>query len=294
MNIPRNHHYVSRVLIKKFADDNGVLYYYDKQLNNFGISRSAKRIFSERDLNTTISENDELDYSSTEEKLHKNFETNFNHFYNKLNDALENKLSDELIEAIKYLIKLGIIGESRTPHYKKRSQEAFFSLLGSVTSYSSENVKNHFLNNKDLKYLNTIDYNEVCNGKISLMGKSYFKVLIAPAGEFILLPDCTSITLRHQLESDSYFNGELYLNQARPISTVIMPINSKLILVAQSEKICPVEYRYHGTQEISKKYVYEYNRLLFEKANRTVICGNRDYLKEFITKYRKQQTQQGL
>lgn len=286
MNPPRNHHYVSRVLINKFVDNNNKVYYFDKSLNNFGESNSTKRIFSERNLNTTLTESGEVDYNSVEENLNKHFETDFNNNHAKFLSALENKCSEELIQSMQYLIRLGIIGEMRTPQNKGHIQETWFETLSILSGLPVEGFRNVMLKNPEITNISSLDYKEICDKVIELMGKTIYSVFMAPEGEYILLPDCTSAALRHQLEDDAVINGVVCLNEARPISTIIFPVNSRLILIAQSAKICP--QKYHGTQEISKELVYGYNKIFFERANQKVVCQNKNYLKTFVARYQNE------
>jgi hypothetical protein len=74
MNKSVRHHFVSEVLTKNFTDDDGKVPYYDKLGDYIAVAKSAKAIFWEENLNTTIAPTGEYDCESVEATLNRHFE----------------------------------------------------------------------------------------------------------------------------------------------------------------------------------------------------------------------------
>lgn len=90
MGISKRHHYIPQFLIKRFADEDNMLYLYDKEKGVFAKEkRSPKSVFFEMNRNT-------LDFDGT---LNDNLE--------KLYAELDEKFSKDLAE----IIKSGVISE---------------------------------------------------------------------------------------------------------------------------------------------------------------------------------------
>lgn len=286
MSEPRNHHYVSQVLIRKFLDSENKLYYYDKRYGSFGETKSTRFLFSEKDLNSTINENGEVDHSSVEETLNRHFENDFNNHYDNVISAISTKNYNELTQSLAYLMRMGIVGEMRTPQQRTESQNIILGTFEMITKYATdelkEKIERSMQRTSNVKNKIPINYKEISKKVTELMGEIIYSIFEAPQ-DFYLLPDCTSVVFRDQLEDDSILNGEVLLNLNRPIATVIFPINSKVIIVAQSAKICP--QKSHGIYTLSSDTVYNYNKMFFEKSNERVVCQNKEYLKNFIEKY---------
>lgn len=77
MSTPRNHHYVSQVLSKKFLSVEGRIYKYSKTKDQIVSLNSTRRLFSQVDLNTTFDKEGNLDHHSVEDKLNVAFEKDF-------------------------------------------------------------------------------------------------------------------------------------------------------------------------------------------------------------------------
>jgi len=85
MSISKRHHYIPQFLIKRFADEDNMLYLYDKEKGTFAKQkRSPKSVFFDMNRNT-------LDFGGT---LNDNLE--------KLYAELDEKFSRDLVEIVKY------------------------------------------------------------------------------------------------------------------------------------------------------------------------------------------------
>jgi hypothetical protein len=283
MSKPRKHHYVSKVLIDKFKNANGVLYFYDKVKDIQGRKHSSKAIFFEKDLNTTISENGEIDYNSVENNLNQNFETDFNTHYGKLLESINEESVSVPKGSIHFLIGMGIIGEARTPRFQNKAREVIFGTLEQIASRATDKLKAEIEASISQPYNISLDFKEVCEVTMSLMGEIVYSLFRAPTNEYYFLPDCTSLTIRSQLEEDIVIDENTYINPSRPISTVILPLNSKLLLVAQASKLCP--HSDNRIYSLTSDLVYDYNKSLLEHAQQRIVCENEYYLKAFVRKY---------
>lgn len=288
MSIPRNHHYVSQVLIRKFLDKDNNLYTYSKESGSIEEKKWSRFDFAEKDLNSTVDEFGQVEHSSVEEILNQHVETGFNNHYNKVMDAIFSNDFSELIESIKYLIRMGIIGDMRTPYRQAERQNIVLDSYRMISKRATKEIQDSLeefeSRTSDIKNKMPIDYKAIIDKTLDLMGETIYSVFEAPQSDFFFLPDCSSIVVRSQLEDDTIIDGIVFHNPTRPISTVILPINSKVVLVAQSKKICPQES--HGIYKLSSNDVDEYNIMFLEKAHDKVICENKEYLNQFVSKYK--------
>lgn len=191
--------------------------------------------------------------------------------------------------SIKYLIRMGIIGDMRTPQHLEETNLSILGALKNIFDIATDELIEDIsiLESRASKVKNKIpvDYNEICNKILELMGESIYSVFQAPDGHYFFLPDNSSITMRSQLEPDANVNGERLINPSRPISTIIFPIDSKTIIVAQSSKICP--QKNNGIYQFSAKSVIDYNKIFIDNCREKVICENKTYLESFIAEHIK-------
>jgi hypothetical protein len=285
MSIPKNHHYLSQVLLKKFLDSEGRLNYYSKSEKALINKKYSRFDFAETYLNSIITEEGEIDHKIVEDNLNQNFEIGFNKNYDSLFQALEQNDSSQLITSVKYLIKMGIIGDIRTPEHHIETQEAIFgglSQIGSIGEHVFQKELKDFLSNVSrVKNKLPVDYKELTEGIEEIMGECIYSLFIANQNDFFFLPDNTSVVIRSKLEPDIVLNGEILESMSRPIATVIFPINSHTVIVAQSAKICPQEN--HGIYNVKSEVVANYNMMFLDSSRDKVVCENPAYLQEFIS-----------
>jgi hypothetical protein len=289
MSIPRNHHYVSQVLIRKFIDNFNNLYTYSKEGSCFEEKILTRFDFAEKDLNSTINKYGEVDHSTVEETLNRHIETDFNTHYDKIITAITTENYSDINTAMEYLMRMGAVGDMRTPQHQIESQNSILGTFRMLYEHSSDEIKaqiEQFENHTSgIKNKLPIDYKEISDKILEIMGEKIYSILKSPINDYFFLPDCSSVVIRSQLEEDTILNGELLLNPSRPIGTIIFPINSKVVIVAQSAKICP--QKSHGIYDLSSETVAGYNKMFLDAARDKVICQDKDYLKHFIDRHIK-------
>ncbi|MBK7669060.1 MAG: DUF4238 domain-containing protein [Sphingobacteriaceae bacterium] len=287
MSTPRNHHYVSQVLIKKFVDSENNLYTYSKTSSSFEEKILDRFDFAEKDLNSTITASGEIDHKSVEDNLNKHIENDFNKHYDKILASIASENYSELNTSMEYLMRMGVIGDMRTPQHQIEMQNSILGSFRMLYEYASDELKakiDHFENRTaGIKNKLPLNYKEISDKTLELMGEKIYSIFNAPQTDFFFLPDCSSVVIRSQLEEDNILDGEVLKNENRPIGTIIFPINSKLIIIAQSAKICPQTS--HGIYDLSTETVVKYNKMFLETARDKVICKDKAYLKQFIGRH---------
>jgi hypothetical protein len=110
------------------------------------------------------------------------------------------------------------------------------------------------------------------------MDDTTYSIMIAPDEHYFLLPDCTAATKRFKVEDD-VIDGVTFINPAMVIGMVLMPINSKILVLAVKTEFCPEQG--HGIYALNSETMLGYNRILFDNAIKEVACQNREYLERF-------------
>lgn len=288
MSVPRNHHFVSQVLIKKFLDEKKTLYTYSKKDNCINEKPYGRFDFAEKDLNSFFGDNDELDHKTIEDNLNKYFENDFNKHYDLLLSGLKNNDFKNTQNSLKFLIRMGVIGEMRTLDDKLETKHIFFSSMQKVMNTFSIDENNGFnayvKKHSTSKNVTGIDYNEICDKIIDLMGEIIYSVCYAPKDNYFFLPDNSAIQIRSKRETIRKLpNGKTAINTISPITTIIIPINSHVLIIAESLEICPKNE--NSVNQLSKKDLILFNKLFIEHSRDKVICKNKIYLSDFIEQY---------
>jgi len=290
MSTPKNHHFLSQVLIKKFLDSDGKLNYYSKSENFITNKEFSRFDFAEDFLNSIVDDNGFIDHKSVEDNLNHNFEQGFNRYYESFFSALKKEDYEMLTDSIKFMIRMGIIGDMRTPEHQIETQFSIFSAFNQISRLADSKLQQEigeFYNRTSfVKNKLPVDYNEVAVKVQELMSDCMYSVFIAEDNEYFFLPDNSAVTIRSKLDSDIDFNGEILESLSRLIATVIFPINSQTIIVSQSTKICP--QKSHGIYKLRGEAVYNYNKMILDSARDKVICANNEYLQTFISKLREE------
>lgn len=285
MSIPKNHHFLSQVLLKKFLDSEGRLNYYSKTKDSITNKEYGRFDFADEYLNSIIDDNGEIDHKSVEDNLNHNFERDFNRYYDNFFNALTSDNHEGLTDSIKFMIRLGIIGDMRTPEHQTETQNTIFGGLEQIRQLADSKLEQEFeefYNSvSPVKNKLPVDYNEIANGIQELMGECIYSVFIADDDEYFFLPDNSAVTIRSKLEPDIEYNGEILESGSRPIATVIFPINSKTVIVSQAAKICP--QKSHGIYNLRSDAVNKYNKMFLDSSRDKVICANNEYLHTFIS-----------
>ena len=79
---------------------------------------------------------------------------------------------------------------------------------------------------------------------LELMGDATYSIMLAAGGHYFFLPDCTSATKRFKMK-DGVIAGEIFINPGMAVGLVIMPINSKVLLVATKADLFPERVMEH-------------------------------------------------
>ena len=233
-----------------------MLYTYSKKSQSIDAKPYSRFDFAERDLNSTLTDNGEIDHKSVEENLNKYFESGFNKHYDLLIDGLKNDDYLSFLTSVKYLIRMGIIGDMRTREHQIEMEQTLFGALKPIMEIATDELKNEYFDfiekTSVVKNKSALDYDSLCNRIIELMGEVVYSVFLSPKDSYFFLPDNSSIVFRSKLEPDTKLDdGTVLINASMPISTVVFPINSQILIVAQSSKICPLDA--NGIFNLSKE-----------------------------------------
>ncbi|MDR6546530.1 hypothetical protein J2810_002589 [Chryseobacterium rhizosphaerae] len=286
MSIPKNHHYISQIHIKNFFNNgDGGIYLYDKDQNNLFKSKGTRNIFSERNLNTRrISEND-IDYISIENELSNIFEKDFNkHLATVRSFCNSLKYSEEVEAALLYFARYGVIGEFRTPHYKRKLDDSMFNGLKDILEHAVDDLKEEFFKefnfDNEVKYTNTINYEELSNNIIEAMGEMSF-ILSIPTNkeDYFLLGDFCAVTIYDKINED--FNPHV-----KEIAYIGFPLCSSIYLELFSNK-WNKSPQTSIIRRLGSNHVFSRNKANFMRSRKMVACEDADYLKCFIQQVRK-------
>ena len=279
MSIPRNHHYISQIHIKKFFNEQNEIYLYNKSTKLFQTKNSSKRIFSEKDLNTKY-ENGINDYTTVEQQLNQFYENDFDYYYNNiLRLTVEKNIDLEIQKSIVYLARYGAIANFRNPIYKSSLKKTFFNALKPAMDNATETLKNsfyNFFNNRgDSKYLGGDNYLEIGNEIVSKMGLLYFIIEIPENdNDFFILPDFGASTQRKKI--NKYINTEI-----EEIAYISLPLSSRLYLHIYSEKY-PEGINSSGIKRLTSEQVNIINKHNLVLANDIIASNNKQYLESLI------------
>lgn len=281
MSTPKNHHFVSQIHLKNFFNSlEKKIYVYDKVLENHFYKKTTKSLFSEVDLNTKFTEKGK-DYFSLEKDLNDNFESGFAESYNTIKEFIQHReLTLEVEIALKYFAKYGVIGDFRTPRFKKNMDDSLFNALSEISQNAAPELKKEieeiFSFKKEVKYSNWTDFSELADKILDLMGNLIFKIQI-PRNEddYFLIPDISSATARAKI--NAYFNPDI-----EEIAYIGIPLSSKIYIHFHSVKLfkeeIPPSVIYHCTTEEVKTI----NKNNLDYCQSKVACENENYLKKFI------------
>ncbi|MFD1552612.1 hypothetical protein DNU06_15420 [Putridiphycobacter roseus] len=297
MSEPRNHHYVSQVLSKKFLSSEGKIYKYNRNstYHVFQIKNSTKKLFSEYDLNSRKEHSGEIDHSSVETLLNQNFENDFNIHYDTVVKAINLKIGleatipnyDEVINSLDYLLWMALIGQARHPKKIELRNNAIWSTLYKMAELATDELKHQiyalYNNRSDLRNKTPINFKELKDGIKELMGEVTYSINLAPEKDFFMLPDSTAVVVRVKLHND-ILNDKIYVNNSEPIASVLMPINSKILISVTSNRIIPKELQVfgHGIYDLESELVKAFNKVILDNSYGEIACENENYLKLFI------------
>jgi hypothetical protein len=297
MSTPRNHHYVSQALSRNFLSEEGRLFKVSKSEKRIREVKSTKSLFSQRDLNSILDEDGEIDHKTVETILNQYFETNFPTHCRIILDALSTNCevgkvvpnTENIQESMEYLLGMSLIGPFRHPQYMQETEQMIFGILNEIASNAVPELQNAIYYEMNrlsaVKNKVSVDFKELKKGIFELMGDIKYGVMRAPENHCFILPDCSAGTKRFQMPSD-FIDGIEYINPSMPIGFALMPINSKVVITAVSRRLLPDEFRKqaNGFYSMNEETMFDYNNILFDSAYNEVACENKEYLEGFINK----------
>lgn len=282
MSVPRNHHYVSKTHLKKFYNSlEHKIYVYDKNLKNHYSKSTTKTLFSEDDLNTKFIDG-RKDYYEVENELNEYFEKDFTKNVSVIQKFIENKKYDILVEnSLIYFAKYGIIGDFRTPRYKKEIDDLMWGNIGGLIPICAPELKKGiermFAYRNEVKYSNDGNYAGVSEIILQSMGNLIFKIIIPEKDEdFFIVPDCSSFTMRAKI--NRYFNPDI-----EEIACIGVPLTSKIYIYYFSEKLFNEDKPLSEIIIENSFNIDKINKSSLDICDSKVACENESYLKKFIT-----------
>lgn len=269
-------------------------------MDEYSSTKSSKRVFWEKDLNAFIDDTGNIEYKEVEQQLNNHFEQAFPAHYKKIKElAAErtyNKLeemaeSGELAESMYYLMGMAVIGESRTPYRKTVMDEAMLSIFKTLTENATEELKTNLEQQfrplldsvSDVPYKTPpVDLKKLKTSILKDMGEVIVAIVVAPEGDFFLLPDCTSLTERRQLVPDTIVDGQRFIVPFKNIAQIGMPLDSNIFIVMTAKKVS--KEKEHTVKYPTSEQVFDINCSIFQRANKQVACENKEYLESFVEK----------
>ena len=282
MSIPKNHHYVSQVHLRNFFNvDIGEIYIYDKSRKNFYSKKSTKNVFSEKFSNSRYLEG-KLDHKSLEDDLNENFEKDFSFHYEIIKSFIQNRIfSTEVQNALVYIAKYGIIADFRTPRYKQNFEENFFTAFEQISQSAIPELKKEidemFEYRDQVQYMNVVDYSNIANKILDLMGNLLFSLQIPKDDkDYFLIPDIAGATAREKI--NEYFNPDV-----KEIAYIGIPLSSKVYIHYYSDKLFKnKEMPSSNIVYINSEQVNIINKNNYEYSQSKVACENEAFLRNFI------------
>ncbi|WP_409416700.1 DUF4238 domain-containing protein [Flavobacterium sp. PS2] len=283
MNPPINHHFVSQVHIKNFFNnEQKKIYVYDKIEKRQYFKKTTKSLFSEPKLNSKFKKG-EVDHYSIEKELNDYFEKDFSRNTQIIKKFVSNKeFTEGVNSALTYFAKYGIIGEMRTPRFKKETDNALEEIFANFHSRCTPELKTQieevFEYKKEVKYSNMVSFIEITEKIFQKMGRLIFEILIPESEtDFFIVPDFSAGTARERI--NEYFNLDI-----KDIAFISLPLESKIYIRFYSEKLYknPQVPNYIITY-CSSELVKEINEINLDYCQDKIACENEEYLKSFIS-----------
>lgn len=281
MSTPRNHHYVSQIHLKNFYNSlDKKIYVYDKQLKNHYSKSSTKTLFSEIDSNTRFI-NGKKDFHHLENDLNTNFEKDF--LSNQLiieNFLQTGEFNKDTNNALLYFAKYAVIGNLRTPQHKKSVDDMIYGSIGKLipmcTPKLKKELKQMFAYKEEVKYSNSINYSDIADGFLNLMGNLIFKIIVPINNDdYFIVPDCSSYVIRDKI--NTYFNPDI-----KEIAQIGFPLSSKIYIHYFSEKLFKGKAVTSSIILEDTSTINEINKNNLSVCHSKIACENEGYLRKFI------------
>jgi hypothetical protein len=281
MSVPKNHHIISKVHIKNFFNKSeGKIYVYDKFENNLFFKPTLKSLFSEQYSNSRFSDG-LIDHETLEKELNDFFEKDFAKNVSIIQHFIsDNNRNEEIINALLYFVKYGVVAEMRTPKHKSRVDEAVFGTFKGLSEMFSPELKADFeklIEFQDhVKYSNLNSFIEIADEVLEKMGDLRYEILVANQFDYFFIPDFGAATQRDKI--NDYFNPDI-----KEIAYVGLALTSKIYINFYSTKL----YKNRPIPPSSVIYcdfnaVEYYNCLNLRYCHSKIASENEEYLKAFV------------
>jgi hypothetical protein len=281
MSSPRNHHYVSICQQRKFFNEKtGLIYVYDKEMNNFYSKKSPKTLFSKEHLNTKEL-NGDIDSHSLEKELKILFEDNFPSHIKVIEEFLK-KQDDvsKVYESLMWLTMLGVIGELRHPDFKIDIENKLINLetkiLSKIYNAPISEVLRKVISQKKTPYLNLGSYLELALNITEKLEPIDFLIVAIESNDHFILPDTSCFQLRGQLQK--YSNP--FINE---IIQIGVPLTDKLYILATPQILKSHIKGIFYVRDDDSKLVYKINKDLYKFSKKAIACSDMNYLKSFVS-----------
>jgi len=264
MEEPVNHHYVSECHLKEFFNaEDGKIYLFDKQLNNYYNRSGTKRIFSEKELNTKLLGNS-IDRQSMERELKVLFEDDFaKHLATVIHFHQSQQAIEKAYEDMNYLALMALVGEYRNPAYKSGLDQIMDGIKKHLTGSDIPDPK--------LKYQNTKGYIEVAMHLLTDMDPMTFAVVSIQSADHFLLPDTSGFLAREHLAIGH-------------VMQLGLPISDKLFLLGRSKRMGRYPTTLVTIDQDDSDLVFRVNSDLANYAYKTIACKDKEFLKKTMHK----------
>jgi hypothetical protein len=281
MSVPINHHIVSKVHTKNFFNEaEGKIYVCDKLSKNLFSKSTVKSLFSEDYSNSRYIDG-VIDHISLEEELNMFFEKDFNRNIKIIETFdVDNNETEEVLSALLFFAKYGIIAEIRTPKHKKEADDAIFGTFKELSKIAAPRLKNDLETlleyQNHVKHSNVLSYLEIADRILEKMGDLRFEILIANQYDYFFIPDFGAAVQRDKI--NEYFNPDI-----KEIAYVGLPLTSKIYVNFYSTKLYKTQSIPSSTiQHCNFQTVEFYNLLNIKHCVSKVACENESYLQGFI------------
>ena len=127
-----------------------------------------------------MDDNGFIDHKSVEDHLNHNFEQGFNRYYESFFSALKKEDYEILTDSIKFMIRMGIIGDMRTLEHQIETQFSIFSAFNQISRLADlklqQEIGEFYNRTSFVKNKLPVDYNGVAVKVQELMSDCMYSV----------------------------------------------------------------------------------------------------------------------
>lgn len=296
MNIPRKHHFVPQVHIRKFETSDGYHLYFksDKKFIN---KKSTIDIFSTKDLNTIANLAGELDHFTLENEFAELWDSKFTIFFKEINEVIDTHLKTKREpefsqECLKFFFEYGIIGRMRRlkmePNFGNGLTDLSeglweFGNIDADAQYLSEFSPDVIKNSKSLLENLTNQINQIIDSQSNLKYKGIMpttaeilmpeecscKIYFADVPSFVL-PDSTAIIVASESQKDHF--GYKY----HPVSCVGIALSPQIFLEIKNNDITTDNS--NSIQSVTNTQINTINTKAFQSSFTQIVTADKELI----------------